>query len=198
MSRCCDVPFCIALMLVLVVSATSQEPGIRWECDPKDVHSRFYRADLGVVCWEGRTYSKDNGGIPQSMLDYFEQNRRDVQQKVDEMNKHIAELKASRQGNSGTPRTTTPAAGATGTVARADAATLLPVSPEAFAAIDVGMPRSAVLDRLGKPAGSITIPGDDGMVEIWTWQLTDGTTAKVHLEKGVVTSRQPKAADHGR
>jgi hypothetical protein len=198
MPRCCDVPFCIALTLVFGVNATPQELGTRWECDPKDVHARFYRADLGVVCWEGTTYSKDNGGIPQSMLDYFEQNRRNVQQKVDEMNKHIAELKASRQGNSGTPRPTAPTAGATGTVARADSAPIVPVSLEAFEAIDVGMPRSEVLDKLGKPAGSITIPGDDGMVEIWTWQLTDGATAKVHLEKGVVTSRGPKAADHGR
>ena len=60
------------------------------------------------------------------------------------------------------------------------------------------MPRSAVLDKLGKPAGSITIPGDDGLVEIWTWQLTDGSTAKLRIEKGVVTSREPKAAEYGR
>jgi hypothetical protein len=179
-------------------TAAAQEFGIRWECDPKDVHSRFYRADLGVVYWEGRTYSKDNGGIPQSMLDYFEQNRKNVQQKVDEMNRHIAELKAARPGNGGTPRPATSPANTAATVARADAAPIVPVSLEVFASIDVGMPRSAVLDKLGKPAGSITIPGDDGLVEIWTWQLTDGSTAKLRIEKGVVTSREPKAAEYGR
>jgi hypothetical protein len=210
MSRCCDIPFCIALMLALAATAAAQ--GFKWECDPTERHSRFYRADLGVVCWEGKTFSKDNGGIPQYMLDYFEKNRREVQQKVDEMNRHFAELKAARQpgqpGNSGTvrpvtpPPNATPATNTTATVARAEAVPIVPVSPEVFASIDVGMSRSAVLDKLGKPAGSITIPGDDGFVETWTYQLTDGSSAKLHIEKGVVTSRDtsrdPKTAEHER
>ena len=62
-----------------------------------------------------------------------------------------------------------------------------------FASLDVGMARSAVLEKLGKPPGSSTIPGDDGFVEIWTYQLNDGTPAKLHIEKGAVTSREPKA-----
>jgi hypothetical protein len=210
MSRCCDIPFCIALMLAFAATAAAQ--GFKWECDPTERHSRFYRADLGIVCWEGKTFSKDNGGIPQYMLDYFEKNRREVQQKVDEMNKHFAELKAAHAGNSGTLRPVTPPANATGPakatasanttgiVARAEAVPIVPVSPEVFASIDVGMPRSAVLDKLGKPPGSITIPGDDGFVEIWTYQLADGSTAKLNIEKGVVTSRdpsrEPKTAEH--
>src|ERR1700733_14974933 len=110
MSRCCDIPFCIALMLAFAATAAAQ--GFKWECDPTERHSRFYREDLGVVCWEGKTFSKDNGGIPQYMLDYFEKNRREVQQKADEMNRHFAELKAARQsgqpGNSAAPRPITP------------------------------------------------------------------------------------------
>jgi hypothetical protein len=199
MSRCSYIPLCIALTLAFATNAAAQ--GFKWECDPTERHSRFYRADLGVVCWEGKTFSADNGGIPQYMLDYFEQNRRKVQQKVDEMNRHFAELKAARPSNSGTPalpapRPAAPAVNAAGTVARAEAIPIVPVSPQVFASIDVGMHRSAVLDALGKPPGSITIPGDDGFVEIWTYQLTDGSAAKLTIEKGVVTSREPKPTEH--
>jgi len=67
MPRCCDITFCIALMLALAANATAQQSGFRWECDSTDRHSRFYRADLGVVCWDGKTFSKENGGIPQYM-----------------------------------------------------------------------------------------------------------------------------------
>jgi hypothetical protein len=59
------------------------------------------------------------------------------------------------------------------------------------------MPRSAVLDKLGQPAGSITIPGDDGFVEIWTYPLTNGATAKLHIEKGIVATLEPRPAERG-
>jgi|SRR5271165_4505056 len=198
MSRCRGIPFCIALMLGFAANAAAQESGFKWVCDPTDRNHRFYRADLGVVCWDGATYSKDDGGIPQHMLDYFEQNRRKVQQRIDEMHRQTTELKAARPGNSGPPRRLTPPANASGTVAAASVAPAVPVSPEVFASIDAGMTRSAVLDKLGKPPGSITIPGDDGFVETWTYQLTDGTTAKLHIENGVVTSRDPTKAEHER
>jgi hypothetical protein len=197
-SRRSDIPSCIALILAFAANAAAQ--GFKWECDPTERHSRFYRADLGVVCWDGKTFSEENGGIPQYMLDYFEQNRRKVQQKVDEMNRHNAELKAARPRNGAppsppAPRPVTPAANATATVARAEATPIVAVSPQAFASIDVGTHRSAVVDTLGKPAGSITIPGDDGFVEIWTYQLTDGSAAKLTIEKGVVVSREPKTPE---
>jgi hypothetical protein len=92
---------------------------------------------------------------------------------------------------SSTPRPLLPPPNAskTPTVAAAEPVPIVPVSPDVFASIDVGLPRSAVLDKLGKPPGSLTIPGDDGFVEIWTYQLTDGSAAKIKLEKGVITSR---------
>jgi hypothetical protein len=205
-SRRRAIPFCSTLalvfapLLVFAMPATAQESGFRWTCDPSERHSRFYRADLGVVCWEGKTYSKDHGGIPQYMLDYFEENSRKVKQKVDEMNRHIAELKAAHPNNgahngaspSATPRPLLPPPNAskTPTVTATEPVPIVPVSPEVFASIDVGSPRSAVLDKLGKPSGSLTIPGDEGFVEIWTYQLTDGSAAKIKLEKGVVTSRE--------
>jgi hypothetical protein len=197
MSRCCGIPFYIALTIAFATNAAAQASGFKWECAPTERHSRFYRADLGVVCWDGKTFSKDDGGIPQYMLDYFEQNRREVQQKVDAMNRHIAELKAAHPANAAPLRPLTPpAANTKATVAPAEAAPIVLVGPEVFASIDVGMLRSAVLDKLGKPPGSITIPGDDGFLEIWTYQLTDGSSAKLRIEKGVVTSREPRAPEH--
>jgi len=209
MSRCCDIPFfiaqrlCILLMLAFAAPAAAQEVGFHWVCDPTERHTRFYRADLGVVCWDGRTYSHDNGGIPQHMLDYFEQNSRKVKQKVDEMNRHIAEIKAAAPANNGTPRpgpSAEPPANprVRATVAPAETTPVVPVAPEVFASIGAGMPRTAVLDKLGKPPGSITIPGDEGFIEIWTYQLTDGSAAKLKIEKGVVLSREPKTAEHER
>ncbi|MGA2602521.1 MAG: hypothetical protein ABSH09_36625 [Bryobacteraceae bacterium] len=195
------VPFCIALSLAFSVNAAAQATVFKWVCDPKDKIHRFYRSDLGVVCWDGSTYSKDDaGGIPQYMLDYFKENRQKLQKKMDEMNQHNTGLTAARPANSAAPRRpVTPLGSASGTVVRAAAAPpTVPVSPEMFASIDVGMARSDVLDKLGKPPGSITIPGDDGFVETWTYQLTDGSTAKLHIEKGVVTSRDPKKAEHER
>jgi hypothetical protein len=174
-------------MLAFAMIAAAQDSGFRWTCDPSERHSRFYRADLGVVCWEGKTYSKDHGGIPQYMLDYFENNSREVKQKVDEMNRRFAELKAAHPNNG---VSTSPSHTQRPTVASAEPVFIVPVSPEVFASIDVGLPRSAVLDKLGKPPGSLTIPGDDGFVEIWTYQLTDGSAAKLKLEKGVVISRE--------
>jgi hypothetical protein len=184
-----DISVCVLVTLAFAPTAAAQESGFRWTCDPAERHSRFYRADLGVVCWEGKTYSKDRGGIPHYMLDYFEENSRRVKQKVDEMNRHIAELKTAHPNN-GRPLLPPPNAVKAPTVAPAEAVPVVPVSPELFASIDVGLPRSAVLDKLGKPPGSLTIPGDDGFVEIWTYQLTDGSAAKIKLEKGVVTSRE--------
>src|SRR5580698_2110051 len=151
MARCCDIKFCIALMLAFAANAAAQ--GFKWECDPSERHSRFYRADLGVVCWEGKTFSKDTGGIPQYMLDYFEQNRRQVKQKVDEMNRHIAELKAARAANGGNVPPAAPGSQLKPMVAPAEPVTTVPVSPEVFASVEVGMARSAVLDKLGKPPG---------------------------------------------
>jgi len=200
MSRSRGIPICIALLLAFSANAAAQATVFKWVCDPKDKIHRFYRSDLGVVCWDGSTYSKDDdGGIPQYMLDYFAQNRQKLQQNIDEMNQHNTGLKAARPANSAAPRRPlTPTASASGTVVRASAAPAVPVSPELFASIDVGMARSEVLDKLGKPPGSITIPGDDGFVETWTYQLTDGSTAKLHIEKGVVTSPNPKKAEHER
>jgi hypothetical protein len=114
------------------------------------------------------------------MLDYFEG--------------HPAELESASLGNPESPYPGRPAAYTLSTVAPAEIAAAVPVSPEVFASIGVGMARSAALDKLGKPAGSITIPDDNGFVEIWTYKMTDGRTAKLNLENGIVKTLEPKTA----
>jgi hypothetical protein len=56
------------------------------------------------------------------------------------------------------------------------------------AEVQVGMDRAAVEGILGKPHGSMSIPGDDGLVEVLNYTLDDNGTAKVRLEKGKVVS----------
>ena len=50
------------------------------------------------------------------------------------------------------------------------------------------MDRVAVEGILGKPHGSMSIPEDDGLVEVLNYALDDKGTAKVRLEKGKVVS----------
>jgi len=150
-------------------------PALKGTCERADRNHRYYRAAGGVVCWDGQIYSTADSGIPQYMVDYFQQDQRSVQP---------AEWEAPLPGR--------PAVYARASVARSEAVPTVPISPEVFSSIGVGMARSAVLDKLGKPAGSITIPGDDGFVEIWTYQLTNGGTAKLNMEKGIVSKLDPK------
>ncbi|HLJ51259.1 MAG TPA: hypothetical protein VKU01_34860 [Bryobacteraceae bacterium] len=183
-------------MLLAAFSAGALAQGfqIHWVCDPKE--KRLYRRDLGVVCWDGTTYSKeDPGGIPQYMIDYFDQMRRDVAQKVGEMNQHVAELKAKRPVAAGP---TVIAARQTVPIPAAPEVRHKPVSPEAFASIEKGMKRTELIEKLGEPMGSISIPNDDGFIEVWTYSLTDGGTAKVRIEAGVVVSHQVERQSSGR
>lgn len=68
------------------------------------------------------------------------------------------------------------------------AAVAPPVSRDKASEVQVGMDRAAVEGILGKPHGSMSIPEDDGLVEIFSYALDDNGTAKVRLEKGQVVS----------
>jgi hypothetical protein len=63
-----------------------------------------------------------------------------------------------------------------------------PVTRARAAEVQVGMDRAAVEGILGKPHGSMSIPDDDGLVEVLNYTLDDKGTAKVRLEKGKVVS----------
>jgi len=167
-------PLYAILTLASAFTAAAQGPHIKWVCDPKV--QRLYRRDLGVVCWDGQTYRKDDpGGIPQYMVDYFDQMRRNLDEKVGAM-RHANNTERAPA------RTAVPVPRAT------PAAPRKPVSPDLFSSVAKGMKRSEVLDKLGDPAGAITIPADEGFVEVWTYSMTDGGTAKVRIEAGAVVS----------
>lgn len=181
-------------LLLAAFSASALAAGfqINWVCDPKE--KRLYRRDLGVVCWDGQTYRKDDpGGIPQYMTDYFDQMRRDLQQKTGDMNRHVGDVKSQRTA-------ATPVLPERSSVAipKAPQVRHKPVSPEDFASISTGMKRAEVIARLSEPAGSISIPNDDHFVEIWTYTLTDGSMAKVRIEDGAVASHQSEKGNSGR
>jgi hypothetical protein len=63
-----------------------------------------------------------------------------------------------------------------------------PVSRAKASEVQVGMDRAAVEGILGKPHGSMSIPEDDGLVEVLSYALDDKGMAKVRLEKGKVVS----------
>jgi hypothetical protein len=63
-----------------------------------------------------------------------------------------------------------------------------PVSRAKASEVQMGMDREAVEGILGKPHGSMSIPEDDGLVEVLNYSLDDKGTAKVRLEKGKVVS----------
>jgi hypothetical protein len=61
-----------------------------------------------------------------------------------------------------------------------------PVSRAKAAEVQAGMDRAAVEGILGKPHGSMSIPEDDGLVEVLSYALDDKGTAKVRLERGAL------------
>jgi len=183
------------LSLILSPDICAQGFKIKWVCDPKV--ERLYRRDLGVVCWDGKTYRKDDpGGIPQYMVDYFDAMRRDLDRKVAEMHSHRTEPAPARMEGAGRQSSSTPSSVP---LARATPEpTRKPVSPEAFATIAAGTTREEVLRKLGEPVGTITIPDDEGFIEIWTYTIADGRSGKVRIEAGAVKSFGFEGGSHDR
>jgi hypothetical protein len=62
-----------------------------------------------------------------------------------------------------------------------------PVSPEKFAEVKIGMERDSVIESLGVPQSSISIPEDTGVVETMNYLLTNGRGVKVRLLSGRVS-----------
>jgi hypothetical protein len=65
-----------------------------------------------------------------------------------------------------------------------------PVSRAKAKEVQVGMGRAAVEGLLGKPHSAMSIPEDDGFVEILTYTLDDQGSARVRMERGKVVSVQ--------
>ena len=62
-----------------------------------------------------------------------------------------------------------------------------PVSPEKFAEVKIGMDRASVIENLGVPQSSISIPEETGVVETLNYLLTNGRGVKVRIESGRVS-----------
>ena len=193
----------VSLNVVLLCSAAAGGQGfqVKWVCEAKA--QRLYRKDLGVVCWDGQTYrAADPGGIPQYMLDYFSNMERELDRKVKEMrpvprsptidgvHQRAAAFRSSSGARVELPGSTSMAAASARVPVPAAAPATPPrrISPEVFASIGVGTPQLEALEKLGKASAATSIPNDDGMVEIWSYSLTDGSIGKVRIESGIVAS----------
>lgn len=166
-----------------VVLGASLAAQVKWVCDPKE--QRLYRRDLGVVCWDGITYRRtDPGGIPQYMIDYFDKMRRDVRRAVGEMRQKTAVSSTTEVAN---PAITIPAT-------RALQAPAPPPPPPLDAtlleSVQAGMRGPGLREKLGRPGSALTLTSSDGVLETWTYALTDGRTAQLQLKDGVLTSLQ--------
>jgi hypothetical protein len=63
-----------------------------------------------------------------------------------------------------------------------------PSSRAKVSGVQVGMDRAAVEGILGKPHSAISIPEDDGLVEVLSYTIEDHAIARVRTEKGKVVS----------
>jgi hypothetical protein len=123
----------------------------------------------------------------QAQLDNARMNQERLQKDQafnDELNRKVAEQRGGQ--NSARPLSR----GSTVLVSEKpeSAAVAPPVSRDKASEVQVGMDRAAVEGILGKPHGSMSIPEDNGVVEIFSYALDDNGTAKVRLEKGKVVS----------
>jgi len=64
---------------------------------------------------------------------------------------------------------------------------------EDLATIELGVTRQDLLARLGRPAGSTMIPGDEGLQETYTYQVKGQLLGKVRLLNGTVVAVEPAA-----
>jgi hypothetical protein len=125
--------------------------------------------------------------VHQAQLDTARMNQERLQKDQafnDELNRKVAEQRGGQSLARPISRGSTVLVPAT----PESAAIAPPVSRAKASEVQVGMDREAVEGILGKPHGSMSIPEDDGLVEVLNYSLDDKGTAKVRLEKGRVVS----------
>src|SRR5579871_1461152 len=112
---------------------------------------------------------------------------------MDDLHRRIAESRSSR----GSPQSVM-----TASTQRAEPKTVVVVAPEPAAAapsmapasrakvseVQIGMDRTAVEEILGKPHAAMSVPEEDGLVEVLSYRLEDRSTARVRIERGKVAS----------
>jgi hypothetical protein len=112
---------------------------------------------------------------------------------MDNLNRRIAESRSSSASpHSGMPVTTRHAVPKDIILVppepAASAPTVAPSSRAKVSELQIGMNRAAVEEILGKQHSAISIPEDDGLVEVLSYTLDDHGTARVRIEKGKVAS----------
>jgi hypothetical protein len=125
--------------------------------------------------------------VHQAQLDTARMNQERLQKDQafnDELNRKIAE----QRGGQSLARPISKVATVPALEKPESAAIAPPVSRAKASEVQVGMDRAAVERILGKPHGSMSIPEDDGLVEVLNYALDDKGAAKVRLEKGKVVS----------
>src|ERR1700722_15620215 len=125
--------------------------------------------------------------VHQAQLDTARMNQERLQKDQafnDELNRKIAE----QRGGQSLARPISRGASVPVPEKPESAAIATPVSRAKASEGQMGMDRAAVEAILGKPHGSMTVPDDDGLVEVLNYALDDKGTAKVRLEKGKVVS----------
>jgi hypothetical protein len=125
--------------------------------------------------------------VHQAQLDSARMNQEGLQKDQafnDELNRKIAEQRGGQSLARPISRTATVLA----PEKPESAAIAPPVSRAKASELQVGMDRAAVEGILGRPHGSMSMPEDDGLVEVLSYTLDDKGMAKVRLEKGKVVS----------
>ncbi len=179
------------LVVALAPSLGAQGYKVKWVCDPSKKNQRFYRRDIEVVCWEGKTYRKsDPGGIPKYMLDYFDAVRENVRRAVGEM--HPSKAASRTAGPSPTVIEVSPSTKTSASEVREAPAAPppKPLNPAVLASVEPGVPGSKLREKLGQPGSAMKIAGSDGLLEVWTYTLLDGRTAEFRIKNGALVSYQ--------
>jgi hypothetical protein len=135
---------------------------------------RSYSVEQRQICWDGATYTRDTTGLPQHMLDYF-----DARQKA---------ASAPQEAKKPAPEKVDPVpAPPVATVLRAPPRPdPVPVSNRKWASVHPGMTRHQALQILGDPPGTMEIPEEGGLTEVWTYRLEGGKSARIRIEHGEV------------
>ena len=173
----------------LAATLTAQGYKLKWVCDPKE--QRLYRRDLGVVCWDGKTYRKtDPGGIPQYMIDYFDQMRQNIRRAVGDTRQTKTTPQTARPPGTDTPHSRSTGSSVLPVRQAPPSLPSKPLDPALLASVEPGMTRSKLREKLGQPGSALTITSSHEVLETWTYALTDGRTANFRIKDGVLASYQ--------
>lgn len=201
-------------LFLIAISAATAAAQFHWTCDPKDGKFMKGFGNEKYYCWDGQIFSTAAGYTPPPgyVLAYWEevhrkmdQTRADIDRKGQEMADKVHQAQADtarmnqerlQKDQAFNDRLNSKVAAQRGGQGSTVAVPLTPESAPVAAPVtrakasevQPGMDRAAVEAILGKPHGSMSIPEDDGLVEVLSYTLNDKSMAKVRLEKGKVVS----------